>query len=73
VFGWRSKPVASNNRSDTHQSTADGLAECAPQYRFDALEPRLLLSADPFSSELARVFQQDAEQNHADAVTKLTE
>jgi hypothetical protein len=73
VQGWGRNLVASNNRGDTQQNTADDLAECAPQFRLEALEPRLLLSADPISAELARVVQQDAEDNNAEAVAAIVQ
>ncbi len=70
---WWEKLVAPVSRNDTHQKTADEPAECAPQYRLESLEPRLLLSADPISAELARVVQEDAQSNDADAVAAIVQ
>ena len=68
---WWSKRVSSSTEGDDFQKTADVLAECAHQFRLEPLEPRLLLSADPISAELARVVQEDALQNNADAVAAI--
>ncbi len=68
---WWGKLVASSKVDVAHQKTADDPAECASQYRLESLEPRLLLSADPISAELARIVQQDAEENAADSVAAI--
>ena len=68
---WWGKRVSNSTGGDELQKTADVPAECAPQFRLEPLEPRLLLSADPISAELARVVQEDALQNNADAVAAI--
>ena len=62
----------SRRREDnTDQPTADDLAECTPKFRLESLEPRLLLSADPISSELARMVQEDIDANNSEAVAAI--
>lgn len=52
---------------DAPEKAAKESAERESQFRLEALEPRLLLSADPISTELARAVQDDAQSsNEAD-------
>ena len=67
--GWWRKIVAPKGGSDTHKMTAS--AECESEFRLESLEPRLLLSADPITAELARVVQDNAQSNDANAVAAI--
>ena len=56
---------------DPSEPQSDEMSVSASDFRLEPLEPRLLLSADPISAELARVIQEDAEAENSHAVAAI--
>src|SRR3990172_2762783 len=63
---WWRKLDPPEGGGGAYKTTAE--AECESEFRLESLEPRLLLSADPISAELARLVQDDAQANDVAAI-----
>ena len=70
---WWGRKISPKEEEITHQGAADESAEHSHEYRLEPLEPRLLLSADPVSAEMARVAQEQIQQSEADAVAAIVQ
>jgi hypothetical protein len=57
---------ATDDRSSDSHPLAESSAEVRNQFQLEGLEPRILLSADPISAELARVLDTDGLADAAD-------
>jgi hypothetical protein len=55
----------------TSEEATDTVAASRSPYRLEALEPRLLLSADPISGEFARVIQEGYDDDNAEDVSAI--
>ena len=73
LLNWWKKLVVPAKGTDDAKDMADETVMGASEFRLENLEPRLLLSADPISAELARVVQEDAQANDADAVAAIVQ
>src|SRR3990172_7899118 len=65
---WWRKLDPPEGGGGAYKTTAE--AECESEFRLESLEPRLLLSADPISAELARLVQDDAQANDVAAISQ---
>ncbi|MDT8388669.1 MAG: matrixin family metalloprotease, partial [Thiogranum sp.] len=69
---WLKRLVSPSRAIDPGKKAAAELAERDSEFRLESLEPRLLLSADPISAELARLVE-DSGANESEALAAIVQ